>query len=572
MLRSLLITLVFLTTYIVPIESMPPLPSIGEVAPEIDLPSMDGENIKLSSLKGNLTLVNFWSTWCVACNTIKNPEYLRLYEKYKDYTFKGAEEFDLYSVAFDSNKSKWKKRIFDARLNWKNHVIDEDSYYSLYWWIYNIRSIPASFLLDEKGKILGVNMTYDQLDRALAKRKKAKKPTPPLVVEKEDKPPLVPEDDDAVVKKEEDKPKDVPNKPVITEKYVYKVQLGVFRKPNLGKFSKLKNLGTLETEKINNNLQRVLLGMFTRKEIYSILGKVKNKGYRDAFVVKRENKQQSKDTAKTDTPPKKEEETKKKDEKKTTTNILRKVYKVQLGVFRKVKLHKFDKIKHLGDLNVEKTASGLQRVLIGSFKDKSGAVSALKNIKNKGFEGFIVTRKEVETITNYAASQYGDTYRPPYEMPELMLMRNLQFPALKNSMLNKKAPEIILKNTVDAILPLSTQRGKVTLLHLWASWSGPARENHEELNKLYKKYTNEKFEIYDVAFDENKDRWKDVVKEDQLNWNIHVVDPTGMDSELLQQYGVDYLPAMFLIDEKGKVVAENLTYEQLEEELSKRLE
>ena len=95
---------------LLPLNSKVPTVSIGEKAPEIDLNGLNGKALKLSSLQGNLVLVNFWSTWCVACNVIKNPEYVRLYNKYKDFTFDKARSFTLYSVAFDSDKTKWENR------------------------------------------------------------------------------------------------------------------------------------------------------------------------------------------------------------------------------------------------------------------------------------------------------------------------------------------------------------------------------------------------------------------------------------------------------------------------------
>jgi len=113
---------------------------------------MDGKNLKLSDLQGNFVLVNFSSTWCVACNTIKNPEYVRLYNEFHDGAFGSPQTgFKIMSVAFDSNKDAWSKRIFDANLMWDTHVIDLDSYYSSFWYIYNLRSIPSSYLIDEKG-------------------------------------------------------------------------------------------------------------------------------------------------------------------------------------------------------------------------------------------------------------------------------------------------------------------------------------------------------------------------------------------------------------------------------------
>ncbi len=146
-----------------------------------------------------------------------------------------------------------------------------------------------------------------------------------------------------------------------------------------------------------------------------------------------------------------------------------------------------------------------------------------------------------------------------------------QMPDLAKSMLYQQAPEIVLKSIENVAIPLSSQHGKTVLLYLWASWSGEARDNVADLNELYNKYKGDKFELYSVAFDKKADIWKDVCKEDKVEWNLNVVDSKGTDSDLLKQYGVRYLPALFLIDETGKIVGENLLYDKLDAELKSRV-
>lgn len=134
--------------------------AIGKVAPEIDLPGVDGENISLSSLRGNVVLIDFWASWCGPCRHA-NPHIVSLYEKYKDKGFK------VYSVSLDKSKDKWIKAIAADKLSWDEHVSDLKFWGSDAAKVYGVNSIPATFLLDKEGKILAKNLKGPKLDKKL---------------------------------------------------------------------------------------------------------------------------------------------------------------------------------------------------------------------------------------------------------------------------------------------------------------------------------------------------------------------------------------------------------------------
>ena len=427
-----------------------------------------------------------------------------------------------------------------------------------------MQSIPSSFLLDENGRILGINMSYEQLDSELTKRKRGKKstttppppkPTPPLVVT----PP-----------KPTPPPKEVVTNPVVApptssasnKDKIYKVQLSVVRTVDFNKFENLKDLGTLEAEKATSKLNRILLGSFTKNEKENTLQAVKSRGYNDAFLVVRK-------PATTPISPPPVVVAPPQNTPPPSSGSVQTVYKVQIGVFREVNLNKFSPLRPIGNIKIEPTTNGLNRILVGSFPSKWQANAALSQIKNKGFDGFVVTRNESEAI---AFMSVADSTRQSYEtIEQVELMFDIEFSALKSSMLNKTPPEILLRNHKGAFLPLSSQKGKVTLVYFWASWSSLARQTHGDLNKLYEKYAGKDFEIYSVAFDNQEARWKKVIEEDGLNWNIHVRDENGTASDLLGLYHVEYLPAMFLVDKSGKIVSENIPYNDLDAKIGRLL-
>ncbi len=704
------IALLLVSTFIVPLNDKKP--ALGDMAPNVQLPDLNGNILNLTDLEGEVILLNFWSTWCVACNVIKVPEYVRLWEKYKDSAFDGAKGFVLYSVAFDEDEDKWRRRIAEAGMTWPHHVVDTKSYFSKYWKTYGLRSIPASFLIDPTGEIIGVNMSYSQIDQELSLRENGKRteatfipqatpplpPPPPVVVEPtpipQPEPELVPvnppTNPDVViidgdgswtpvspspgeqppVNKPSTSPEWVPppppseipntqppawnpppsppiaepsptpqpqpvetppewtpvvpdepispvniggnsgvvielpppppldetpptstpappppvwNPPPVTvpntqpeTQTVYKIQLGVFGMPNLSAFSNLSDLGNLETEQATRTLQRVLLGTYqSDEELSAILPQVRARGYIDAFAVSRVINVAPTSPTPVDIPDAvvaEREEIPTIPPSSTTTNILRKTFKIQLGVFQMVNMGLFANVSDIAGLEVEDANRGLQRVLLGDFSDRPSAEVALQEVQNRGFQdAFIVKREKIEIITETEVDIFSDIGRRSLGN-ETMLSFVADQRMLTQSMVGEIAPEITLSDLNGLPHSLSSYEGRITVLHLWASWSGTARDNNVALKEIQDTYkNNNRFGIYSIAFDEDPVRWKQTVKEDNANWMGHVIDGRGMNSPLLEKYNAAYLPVIFLLDENGEVIAENISLRQLKRELKKRL-
>lgn len=136
--------------------------SIGATAPELAFPNPDGTIMKLSDLRGKVVLIDFWASWCGPCRR-ENPNVVSVYNKYKD---KG---FEIYSVSLDRDKNSWIKAIETDNLVWKNHVSDLKYWSSDAAKLYGVNSIPATFLIDKDGKIIGKNLRGEQLSNALKK-------------------------------------------------------------------------------------------------------------------------------------------------------------------------------------------------------------------------------------------------------------------------------------------------------------------------------------------------------------------------------------------------------------------
>jgi thiol-disulfide isomerase/thioredoxin len=131
-------------------------------------------------------------------------------------------------------------------------------------------------------------------------------------------------------------------------------------------------------------------------------------------------------------------------------------------------------------------------------------------------------------------------------------------------------PEIELPNTVDSIVKLSSLNGKVVLIDFWASWCAPCRAANPYIQKLYKKYKAQGFEVFAVSLDVKKEAWIKAIKKDKLTYT-QVLDNSGWNSKVGERFFVDQLPTNFLLDRSGKIVAINIEGKELFDTVKKML-
>ncbi|MEM7161789.1 MAG: TlpA disulfide reductase family protein [Bacteroidota bacterium] len=142
----------------------------GEPSPEITLPTANGEMLSLSSLQGDVVLIDFWASWCAPCRK-KHPEMVNVYKDFKESTFKNGEGFQIYSISLDKSKERWLRAIQEDQLTWPHHVSDLKGWDSEAAKTFEIRSIPQNILLDRNGTIIGRNYSAEALKEVLTSLK-----------------------------------------------------------------------------------------------------------------------------------------------------------------------------------------------------------------------------------------------------------------------------------------------------------------------------------------------------------------------------------------------------------------
>lgn len=145
----------------------------GNKAPEIKLPTLKGDTIALSSLKGKLVLIDFWGTWCSPC-VEEQSELAKLYAKYKQLAFTNGKGFEIYGVSLDSKKPNWENFVTKNKISWIQ-VSDLKFWRSPVAKTYNIQGLPFNVLIDGNGIIVAKNLHGADLEKEIERNRVNKK-------------------------------------------------------------------------------------------------------------------------------------------------------------------------------------------------------------------------------------------------------------------------------------------------------------------------------------------------------------------------------------------------------------
>lgn len=139
--------------------------------------------------------------------------------------------------------------------------------------------------------------------------------------------------------------------------------------------------------------------------------------------------------------------------------------------------------------------------------------------------------------------------------------------------IGSKAPEFTAPTPAGEKLALKDALGKVTLIDFWASWCKPCRDENPNIVRVYEKYHDKGLNIVGVSLDRpgQKDKWEQAIAEDNLQWN-HVSNLMFWQDPVAAEYGIRAIPAAFLLDENGVIIAKDLRGKDLENKVAELLD
>ncbi|MFM7628505.1 MAG: redoxin domain-containing protein [Algoriphagus sp.] len=193
------------------------------------------------------------------------------------------------------------------------------------------------------------------------------------------------------------------------------------------------------------------------------------------------------------------------------------------------------------------------KAMINSMGDSFAAMSAIGLLNPQNDFPFLD-----ELITRLNENYPGT--------PSIQQMK-LQLDEMRALAVGQVAPDFELPDPNGKLIKLSDLRGKYVLIDFWAAWCKPCRIENPNVVRLYNQYKDKGFEVFGVSLDRTKEDWVKAIADDKLTWT-QVSDLKYFNSAAAELYQIQAIPATYMIDPDGKIIAKDLRGPSLESKLA----
>ena len=159
----------------------------------------------------------------------------------------------------------------------------------------------------------------------------------------------------------------------------------------------------------------------------------------------------------------------------------------------------------------------------------------------------------------------------PSQLRQMTEMSIQRIPILKKLKIGNPALPIDVETTAGDRITLGSYRGKVLLVDFWASWCKPCRQEMPTVKSVYKEFHEKGFEILGISLDQSEASFEGYIEEQGITWP-QIFDGKGWKSSVGQKYGINSIPATFLIDRKGTIRYRDLRGDKLREAVRELIE
>jgi peroxiredoxin len=142
----------------------------GQPAPDFAVETLSGVQLQFSRLQGQYLLLEFWSTNCEACRA-NHPQIMRLRQRYHNANFKLGDQFNVIGIALNSDERAYRRIIREDDLQYRHYIMQQSPTENMFdaslAKLYGVTALPAYFLIDGNGTVIGSDIPLDELEPLL---------------------------------------------------------------------------------------------------------------------------------------------------------------------------------------------------------------------------------------------------------------------------------------------------------------------------------------------------------------------------------------------------------------------